>query len=80
MALKSLNVLNTVRDHVVNTSIALRTRLVSTKAASDNVTQGTWIIVAVALAALIVGAIAIPGSPVHGWLHSLFDSITSISA
>jgi len=80
LKLASLTVIHSVRDQVVRTSLALRTRLLSTRAASDNVTQGTWIIVAVALAALIVGAIAIPGSPVHTWLHSLFDSITSISA
>ena len=50
------------------------------RAASDNVTQGTWIIVAVALAALMVGLIAVPGSPVHTWLRHLTDSITSISS
>ena len=80
MKLASLTLVNTVRAQVTRTGLALRTRLLSTRAASDNVTQGTWIIVAVALAALVVGAIAIPGSPVHTWLHSLFDSITSISA
>ena len=56
------------------------TRWHSHRAASDNVTQGTWIIIAVALAALMVALIAIPGSPVHTWLRRLTDSITSISS
>jgi len=50
------------------------------QAASDNVTHGTWIIVAVALAALIVGSLAIPGSPVQSWLLRIAHSIGSISA
>jgi len=70
----------TVTHRFIASIVSLRSRWVRTKAASDNVTQGTWIIVAVALAALIVAAIALPASPVHAWLHQLFDSITSISA
>jgi len=80
LKLASLTVIDRIRTRAVQTSIALRSRFAGIWTASDNVTQGTWIIVAVALAALIVTAIAIPGSPVHGWLRSLFDSITSISA
>jgi len=80
LKLASLTVIDRIHTRALQTSTALRSRFASIRAASDNVTQGTWIIVAVALAALIVTAIAIPGSPVHTWLHSLFDSITSISA
>jgi len=50
------------------------------QAASDNITHGTWIIVAVALAALIVGSLTISGSPVRSWLLRTAHSIGSISA
>ena len=50
----------------------------SSCAASDTVTHGTWIVVAVAIGALTVGALAIPGGPVHRWLHCNIDSITNI--
>jgi len=80
LKLASLTVIDQIRTRAIQTSMALRSRFAGIRAASDNVTQGTWIIVAVALAALIVLAVAIPGSPVHTWLSNLFGSITSISA
>jgi len=80
LKLASLTVIHTVRDQVVRTRLALRTRLLATRAASDNVTQGTWIIVAVALAALVVGALAQPKSPVHHWLHCTIRSISTITS
>jgi len=44
------------------------------------VTHGTWIIAAVALAALVVGAVAQPQSPVHHWLHCTIRSISAITS
>jgi len=49
-------------------------------AASDNVTHGTWILAAVALGVLSVGALGLPGEPVHRWFHCNIDSITDISS
>ena len=72
--------LQTATRVVRSASGRLIRRFTGTLAASDNVTQGTWIIVAVALAVLVVGLIAVPGSPIHGWLSNLTNSITSISA
>jgi len=59
----------------------LRKRLLwrTTQAASDNVTHGTWILAAVALGVLSVGALAIPGGPVHHWLTCNVQSIADIS-
>ena len=74
------NSVSTLRTRLTRSVLAVRTRWTGTKAASDNVTQGTWIIVAVALAALVVALIAIPTSPVHHWLTQLTNSITSISS
>jgi len=51
---------------------------VGLRAASDTVTHGTWIIVAVALGALSVGAFAVPGGPVHHWLTCHIRSISDI--
>jgi len=51
----------------------------TTRAASDNVTHGSWIIAAVALGVLSVGALAIPGGPVHHWLNCNIGSITDIN-
>jgi len=53
-------------------------RVAGLYAASDTVTHGTWIVVAVALGALSVGALAVPGGPVHHWLNCNIDSITEI--
>jgi len=52
----------------------------NTAAASDTVTHGSWIIAAVALGILTVGAVAVPGTPVHTWLHCHMDQITGISS
>jgi len=49
-------------------------------AASDTVTHGTWILAAVAIGALVVGAVAVPGTPVHTWLHCNIDNIAGISS
>jgi len=51
----------------------------SQRAASDTVTHGTWIVVAVAIGALTVGALAIPGGPVHRWLNCNIGSIADIT-
>lgn len=48
------------------------------RAASDNVTHSTWILAAVALGVLTVGAIAIPGGPVYHWLQCNIHSISDI--
>jgi len=80
MALQPLKVLQPARNRGRKTMILLYSRMMQNRAASDNVTQGTWIIVAVALSALIVGALAIPGSPVQSWLSGITHSISSISA
>ena len=55
--------LQTATRVVRSASGRLIRRFTGTLAASDNVTQGTWIIVAVALAVLVVGLIAVPGFP-----------------
>ncbi len=72
--------LQTATQAISTTARRWLRRWADPRAASDNVTQGAWIIVAVALAALVVGLIAVPGSPVHAWLTNLTNSITSISA
>lgn len=51
----------------------------SQRAASDTVTHGTWIVVAVAIGVLAVGALAIPGGPVHRWLNCNIGSIADIT-
>ena len=59
---------------------SIRFRWRSIRAVSDTITHGTWTIVAVALGTLVVGAVAIPASPVHQWLHQEIKSISCISA
>jgi len=51
----------------------------SNRAASDNITHGSWIIAAVAVGALAVSALAIPGGPVHHWLTCNVESIADIN-
>jgi len=55
-------------------------RWTGSRAASDTVTHGTWIVVAVALGIFSVGALAVPGGPVHTWIHCNIDRITDITS
>ena len=52
----------------------------SRRAASDTVTHGSWIIVAVGLAVLAAGVLAVPGSPVHRWLAAGVGGISRLTA
>lgn len=54
-------------------AISLRYR--NRRAASDNVTHGSWIITAGALCFLLVGLIGVPGSPARHWLHRVISHI-----
>ena len=56
-----------------------RLRRRSSSAASDTVTHGTWILASVALGALSVGALAVPGGPVHHWLQCNIHSVSNIN-
>lgn len=51
-----------------------------TSAAADNITHGSWIITAVGAAAMTVGLIAVPGSPVHHWLSCNTAQVAAISS
>lgn len=55
-------------------------RWLQREAASDNVSHGSWILIGVALAALTVGLIAVPGSPAHTWLSCNAEHIAQISS
>jgi len=55
-------------------------RWTGSRAASDTVTHGTWIVVAVALGIFSVGALAVPGGPVHTWIHCNIARITDITS
>lgn len=50
------------------------------RAASVTTANTGWIIIAVALVAAAVALVAVPSSPVHQWMFSSVDSITSISS
>jgi len=54
--------------------------LSSTRAASDNITHGTWILATVALGALALAAFGFPQSPVHVWLECNILEIPNIRA
>jgi len=56
-----------------------RLRWRSSSAASDTVTHGTWILAAVAIGVLSVGALAVPGGPVHHWLQCNIHSVSNIN-
>ena len=51
----------------------------SRRAASETVTHGSWIIVALALGTLAIGMLAVPQSPVHHWIACHVDSITGVT-
>lgn len=51
----------------------------SVRAASDNISHGTWILVAAAVAVLLVGLMAVPGTPVHRWVQTTMQSPACIA-
>jgi len=47
---------------------------------ATTISHGTWIIGSVAMATVLAAAAAVPGSPVHHWVHHAIREITCISA